>query len=133
MYHIIYYNTLVKISAHNANPTDIAGGVYFGLPEGRNPLARIPCLSTQRPCLSVPDCAPPYYKTVHRTVLLNVRCPLRLQLPSCRINPTDIVGGVLFWSARRELNPQSPESESVALSSCATGSYNVSILTLLFI
>ena len=26
-----------------------------------------------------------------------------------------------FWPARRDLNPQSPESESVALSSCATG------------
>ena len=27
------------------------------------------------------------------------------------------------WPARRDLNPCSPESESVALSSCATGGY----------
>ena len=27
----------------------------------------------------------------------------------------------LDWSARRDLNPRSPESESVALSNCATG------------
>ena len=28
---------------------------------------------------------------------------------------------LFLWSARRDLNPRSPESESVALSSCATG------------
>lgn len=43
--------------------------------------ARIPCLSPQRLCLSVPDCAPPHYKTVPRTVLLNARCPHRLRIP----------------------------------------------------
>lgn len=31
--------------------------------------------------------------------------------------------GILFWSARQELNPQSLESESNALSSYATGRY----------
>lgn len=29
--------------------------------------------------------------------------------------------GCPFWPARRDLNPHSPESESVALSNCATG------------
>ena len=29
-----------------------------------------------------------------------------------------------FWPARRDSNPRSSESESAALSSCATGGYN---------
>ena len=30
----------------------------------------------------------------------------------------------IFWPTRRDLNPHSPESESVALSNCATDGYS---------
>ena len=37
------------------------------------------------------------------------------------------------WSARRDLNSRSPESESVALSSCATGGYITCIILCFFV
>ena len=70
------------------------------------------------------------YRTVHRTVLPNSLLPLVAEFggrfKSLRFLKklkfkTDKFALVGFWPARRDLNPQSPESESVALSSCATG------------
>ena len=60
--------------------------VFFVWRAGRDKSAtRLYCLSTQRLRLSVPDCAPLRYKTVHQTVLLNAPCPLRLRAPPIQL------------------------------------------------
>ena len=56
-------------------------------------------------------------KTVHRTVLFT---PFRIQPIAKTKNAR---WALLFWSARLDSNQRSTESESVALSSCATGRF----------
>ena len=64
-------------------------------------------------------------KTVHRTVFLTVGFKsLRFLCVTKKQKTPQLWCLLFFWPTRRDLNPHSPESESVALSNCATDGYS---------
>ena len=64
-------------------------------------------------------------KTVHRTVFLTVGFKsLRFLYVTKKQKTPQLWCLLFFWPTRRDLNPHSPESESVALSNCATDGYS---------
>ena len=63
-------------------------------------------------------------KTVHRTVFFTVGFKsLRFPCVTKKQKTPQLWCLLFFWPTRRDLNPHSPESESVALSNCATDGY----------
>ena len=63
-------------------------------------------------------------KTVHRTVFFTVGFKsLRFLCVTKKQKTPQLWCLLFFWPTRRDLNPHSPESESVALSNCATDGY----------
>lgn len=64
-------------------------------------------------------------KTVHQTVFLTVGFKsLRFLYVTKKQKTPQLWCLLFFWPTRRDLNPHSPESESVALSNCATDGYS---------
>ena len=64
-------------------------------------------------------------KTVHRTVFFTVGFKsLRFLCVTKKQKTPQLWCLLFFWPTRRDLNPHSPESESVALSNCATDGYS---------
>ena len=96
---------------------------YFLWPARRATDAARPSASPTVALATVPG-SPFTAKNSPPDCFLNAVHPLRVRIPPA--NPKKIIPAsaeIFFWPARRDSNPRSSESESAALSGCATSGY----------